>query len=894
MTPSDAAALAWKNLAPRIAVQGVTIQSPPVVNFTLTDQNSNPIVGLENDITLYNATTGNTRASVPYNQNLYFVLAKLVPGTGHAPDKWVNMRTFKPLTNAQAAGTYTGADLCISASESPDGKAWCGTYPSADNDGTLVGDGKGGYTYTFRLDVTKSAAIVAAMAQATNPASTVDGHANGASADGLTRAADMGDLSYDPNATYRLAIMFYGNEPGTGSVTPTGAASSAAAVPMNVNTTGMYTYDFVPSGGKVAKARNIVDIDSCASCHDGKALAHGSRRDPNVCVTCHTDQVKTTFYYLSTLAGGTNGEAPREVDGITFKAVTGTTPQKRSMQAVVNGRAVGNFPNMIHKIHMGEGLVLQNYNFNNAGEGQFNAFGYPEDQRNCTKCHSGQTKDNSLKAVKTTDGDNWMKVPSRLACGSCHDGINFADASGSRLPLQGNNAANRNRVFVATGGHAAGTGLSDDSQCSSCHTPDMIALQHRTEVSTPNNPDIRAGSTKIEYELKSVTVDAGTHKPTFKFAITMDGAKVTTLADSTASPIAGYTNGPSFTVAYALPEDGIATPADFNSTPWSATGSSIATVKLTELVPAAGGTKGALSSLAADGSGYYTATLNTVIVPSTSTVKIARGVMYGYYYKYPVDTQNAAVSYNSPGMRIPVPASMVVVTGYSDRRKVVDAAKCGSCHEQLGVQPTIHSTDRTDPNQCAICHNPNLTNVGWSGNMSTFIHAIHGGDKRKATYGFKDVGSVGYPGILQDCNQCHLPNTVNFGANASAVSNLLWTTAAGTFSAGAYLPKDGDGNALATAGTAYGVGFAADISAGTTTPADATTLVSSPIAAACFSCHDSKLAFDHMTGNGAVANTGGHLYEARSTAMAGGTTSEQCLFCHGQGKEQDAAVVHHK
>ncbi|MDD4880129.1 MAG: hypothetical protein PHX10_01010, partial [Gallionellaceae bacterium] len=143
MTPSDAAALAWKNLAPRIAVQGVTIQSPPVVNFTLTDQNSNPIVGLENDITLYNATTGNTRASVPYNQNLYFVLAKLVPGTGHAPDKWVNMRTFKPLTNAQAAGTYTGADLCISASESPDGKAWCGAYPPADNDGTLVGDGTG-------------------------------------------------------------------------------------------------------------------------------------------------------------------------------------------------------------------------------------------------------------------------------------------------------------------------------------------------------------------------------------------------------------------------------------------------------------------------------------------------------------------------------------------------------------------------------------------------------------------------------------------------------------------------------------------------------------------------------------------------------------------------------
>ncbi len=146
-------------------------------------------------------------------------------------------------------------------------------------------------------------------------------------------------------------------------------------------------------------------------------LNHGSRTDPNYCATCHTDQIKYSF----------DKEAP--MTGLTFTVQTGSNAVVRPAQAVVDGRAVGNLPNMIHKIHMGEDLVKQGYHYNNDDLGLFNEVKFPQDIRNCTKCHDG-----SATAVhKTADGDNWKNVPNRLACGACHDGINFATGTGVTL-----------------------------------------------------------------------------------------------------------------------------------------------------------------------------------------------------------------------------------------------------------------------------------------------------------------------------------------------------------------------------------------------------------------------------------------------------------------------------
>jgi OmcA/MtrC family decaheme c-type cytochrome len=68
--------------------------------------------------------------------------------------------------------------------------------------------------------------------------------------------------------------------------------------------------------------------------------------------------------------------------------------------------------------------------------------------------------------------------------------------------------------------------------------------------------------------------------------------------------------------------------------------------------------------------------------------------------------------------------------------------------------------------------------------------------------------------------------------------------------------------------------------------ADPTTLVKSPIAAACSACHDTPVAIDHMQAMGAS------FYAPRSAYLAPGAPKEQCLLCHGPGRLAAIADVH--
>ena len=161
--------------------------------------------------------------------------------------------------------------------------------------------------------------------------------------------------------------------------------------------------------------------------------------------------------------------------------------------------------------------------------------------------------------------------------------------------------------------------------------------------------------------------------------------------------------------------------------------------------------------------------------------------------------------------------------------------------------------------------------------------------------------------MLSDCKQCHLPDTVNYGANGMTLQpNLLWPTGAtGKFDPASttafrnspYIVVDntrnyGNGFGYTAAGAtvaAYtksdGTVVAAHVAGagGETVPADPQTLVSSPISAACFACHDTASARSHMS------TQGGAVYEPRVSALAKG---ESCLVCHGAGRIADAVVVH--
>ena len=73
----------------------------------------------------------------------------------------------------------------------------------------------------------------------------------------------------------------------------------------------------------------------------------------------------------------------------------------------------------------------------------------------------------------------------------------------------------------------------------------------------------------------------------------------------------------------------------------------------------------------------------------------------------------------------------------------------------------------------------------------------------------------------------------------------------------------------------------------TTAPCNAqpTTLVNSPIAAACVACHDSPPAIDHMQTNGAS------VWERRDKAFSK-PQKEECLICHGPNRIAAISLVH--
>ena len=327
------------------------------------------------------------------------------------------------------------------------GATWCGTYPTTDAQGTLVDNGDGSYEYTFYRDVKQVAAIVAGLND---------------SANGLNKKADLGDVNYDASLTHRLGIQIGGAAPGTGSNTPNAVTNPLTSVNM-VNTANA-VYDFVPNGGAVTSTRGIVELASCSGCHAGKVLAHGSRKDPNYCVTCHTDQIRYTF---SQEASSTNG-------GLTL---TGTT---RPTTAVVNGRSLGDFPNFIHKIHMGEELVKQGYFYN--AEVRFNEVTYPQPATNCVKCHDG-----SANAVnQTPNGDNYKTAPNMLACGACHDGINFATGGGVTLADRDADVAAGKPVGTTQSGHEGGIATNNNA-CVICHTATALTAYHVTVDPTGAN-----------------------------------------------------------------------------------------------------------------------------------------------------------------------------------------------------------------------------------------------------------------------------------------------------------------------------------------------------------------------------------------------------------------------
>ena len=756
-----------------ITVDSVTIASPPVVEFTVTNENGVGFPGL----------TGN---------DLRFNIAKLIPGI---PTQWQNY--IVRVRDGAIQGTQERNLKC------PD--------PETGGEKDCLDDhGNGSYTYTFATDITNVPC----------PAPCTDADGNPL------------NLSYQPGQTHRLSIQ-QGNRD----------LPLANAV-----------FDFVPAGGPVTGMREIVKTANCNECHD-KITAHGSRFEMKLCVTCHNP-----------------GSWIKNDDD------TNTTVD---------------FKVMIHKIHRGEDLPSGSYA---VGSHDFSDIAFPQDIRNCTKCHDGDDPD-------TPQGNNWQVFPSREACGSCHEDIDF-DKDGSGTPPH------------EPGGHKGGSGY-DNSQCTICHRQDGLAGSVAESHTVPGKAE-RAFFKFNILEICGTAVGSDptcppTTSPTVRFSVT-DPTGATTHQYGNAYNVRSTgmdqefsSSAASLNILIAWDTRDYTNDGGIGNRPSRADSVNVRTsAAVTDNTDGTFTLKGAL------------VTPDPAVIPMNATGTGAIG-MEGHPAAADKDTGAFTV-------RVPVNSEVAyfAITGaLKPRRQVVDVpTKCDRCHDVLD----LHGSSRNNNGQlCVLCHNPSNTDVSQrpkdavtglpdasatpdgkqeeSIDFKRLIHGIHAASEMNFdgtdAHGFREQGLVIYgfnggehdyshlrfPGVLSKCETCHLPDTYTL-ADRSDDGGGNWELPAmnGIRGSTVHSYPSADPDAIDFDGTTFGDALVNQ----------ADDYKYSPIASVCSACHDGTLPRAHMQNNGALFDT----FNA-ATGQKGGFNQvaqegnvEACPVCHGPGKLADVKLVH--
>lgn len=607
-------------------------------------------------------------------------------------------------------------------------------------------------------------------------------------------------VSYDPTLTHRVAIQVGGGLPVTNP-----------------------TFTFRPSDGMTTGivTRDIVKIESCNECHNTLALHGGGRVDTLLCVTCHNP-------------GSTDANSGNTVD---FKV-------------------------MIHKIHRGEDLPsvvaggeYSIYGFRDTKH-DFSDVALPQNIRHCTKCHDGSDPD-------TPEGDNWKTQFSMIACGSCHDDIDFSkDGSGSPP--------------VDPTGHPGGI-VSDNSECITCHATGRIAR-------SVEEAHILAGPVaRTKFKLNILEICG-------------------TLVDTDPGPICAPGDNPTVKFSITDPTNGDAE-YDLNTTP-EITGSSVSFLVAWDTddynnTDGTGTRPARADSIDFDEPGFVddgfkrTVTASFIIPDGTGATGFtasgsgavgAQGRLVGDFDGDGIFNENEAgkererIFVKSEVEFFRIDDATVVA-----RRPTVENAKCNQCHDQV----SFHGGSRSgEYGVCVLCHNPNNTDIARRPvppdplldgkteeaiDFKRLIHGIHSGaqtqydgsdghgfrEKGLVVYGFgnraHDYSHMRFPGILQDCETCHEPGAYALdGTWASPTANGILSSTVDTST----LLDDPDDD-----------------------------LNISPTAAVCSACHDSDIAKAHMK------VPGGAVFD-QTQGVITSTIVETCSVCHGPGRDADVEKVH--
>jgi OmcA/MtrC family decaheme c-type cytochrome len=496
---------------------------------------------------------------------------------------------------------------------------------------------------------------------------------------------------FDPTVTTTVAVD------GNRDLTPFALGTSYAGT----------TFNFVPNGSPVTVTRDIIRTQSCNTCHYQLAFHGGYAHGMNMCVMCHQ---------------------PQNAD-----PVTGNT-----LDAKV----------FYHKIHMGSqlpsvigttttpGVPFEVAGYMNALS-NFSTVIDPADPRRCEVCHSQTTG-----AAQATA---FLTQPTRAACGSCHDNVDFA-----------------------TGVNHPGGPQSNDNLCSTCHIPQgelpfdaSILGAHvvptDTAASYPQNPDTLLPG--INLAITSVTNTSAGQTPTVNF--TLQNNKGDNIALSQTSTLQFTMAGPTTDYGYTSFGSGTANTAGYvteSAAKAACNASGSCTYTFTHAIP-----KAATGTYTIGGEALMDV---TVLAGTNSQQVVAAGA------------KNPVVNFSVNGAEV------------APRRTVVTLSNCNNCHVDL----SLHGNLRNNNEYCVLCHNPSNTDAGTRANaviasyrtqpaqginFNLLVHRIHDGVNAAADGAKNPYIVVGYGGsinnfsgilfpvmspagdatYMQNCAMCHVNST---------------------------------------------------------------------------------------------------------------------------------------
>jgi OmcA/MtrC family decaheme c-type cytochrome len=459
------------------------------------------------------------------------------------------------------------------------------------------------------------------------------------------------------------------------------------------------TFDFIPSGVGTPQPRDVVRNADCNACHgsaitttstNGLAAHGGSRRSVGICIMCHQPQ--------------------------TVDPNSGNTLDMKVF---------------IHKIHMGSSLPsvvggkpYQIIGFQNSVN-DFSSVVYPANIERCQTCH------NPKNGAAQTNA--WLTTPGAVACGSCHDNVNFA-----------------------LGTNHAGGPQPDDNECANCHIQQGEIPFDASIIGAHTIADQAPGIAGLNFTLVKVANGAAGQKPTVTFTV-LDNSK-------NPIPMSSFTTGSnSLSLTMAGPT------TDYGNTNF---GSDVTTPGYV--------TESATSATCTAGTCTY---MFTHAVPAKATGTFAIGIEGRLSATLLAGTTDQ-VTTNYGGVNQVIYFS-VDGSPVAPRRTVVAMANCNACHSYLEV----HGSLRNNVTYCPICHNPANTDSSTRPsatvaaqqllppqgiNFAMMVHKIHSGVTIK-TFGdtytiighggsINDFTTTLYPamgptGSVQDTAECYMCHT---------------------------------------------------------------------------------------------------------------------------------------